>query len=155
FGAQLGDRLVRFGLNLIVGLPVALLVAGPIALRPLNVAAGVLAAVTGLAAGWGWTFSLSMLAFWFEDTSRGQLLCRRATMLLGGLLVPLEASPDWLARICRALPFRFIVAGPARMFVGDGVGGLWALLGAELIYGAAGLVPLLVLYRLGLRRVTS
>lgn len=155
FGSQLGDRLVRFGLNLCVGVPVALLVAGPIALRPLNVAAGLLAAVTALAVDWVWTFSISMLAFWFEDTSGVQLLYRRATMLLGGLLVPLEAYPDWLAKICRALPFRFVVAGPARLFVGDGVRGLWTLLGSELIYGAVGLLPLLLLYRLGLRRVTS
>ncbi|HVE84888.1 MAG TPA: ABC-2 family transporter protein [Myxococcales bacterium] len=155
FGAQMGDRFLRFALNLAVGVPVAFLVSGPLAVRPLNAAAAVVAAVLALAADWTWAFSISLLAFWVEDTNGLQLLYRRATWLLGGLLVPLEAYPDWLANVARALPFRFLVMGPARLFVTGGVQGLPALLLAEALYGAAGLVPLLLLYRLGLRRVTA
>ena len=40
-----------------------------------------------------------------------------AVMILGGLLIPLDFFPDWLAAIARALPFAYTLYGPARLFV--------------------------------------
>jgi ABC-2 type transport system permease protein len=154
-GAYLGDRLVRFVLTLALGVVVARLVAGPVALQPMSVLAALLAALVGFCVDWVFTFTLALLAFWFEDTSGLQLLYRRAVMLLGGMLVPLEAYPTWLADVCRALPFRFIMYEPARLFVAPTPRGLADLLLAQLVLGAAGLLPLLLVYRWGLRRASA
>jgi ABC-2 type transport system permease protein len=155
FAADLGERLLRFFVGLGLGVVVALLVAGPVALRPAAVGGAVAAAVVGFAADWIWCFTLALLAFWFEDTTGIQLLYRRAVMLLGGMLVPIEAYPEWLARIARALPFRHLMYGPARLFVAPSAAGLGGLLQAQVAYGLAGLLPLLLVYRLGLRRASA
>jgi ABC-2 type transport system permease protein len=154
-GAYLGDRLLRFAVGLVMGMLVALVVAGPVGLRPANVLAAVLAAAVGFCADWVWTFTLALLAFWFEDTGGLQLLYRRAVMLLGGMLIPLEAYPDWLADVCRALPFRFIMYEPARLFVSGSLDRLGPLLLSQAAFGLAGLVPLAIVYRRGLRRVSA
>jgi ABC-2 type transport system permease protein len=154
-GVHLGDRLLRFAICLVVGVLVALLVAGPLALSPFSVLAALVAAVAGFCVDWIWMFSLSLLAFWIEDTQGLQLLYRRAVMLLGGMLVPLEAYPDWLASIARALPFRLIMYEPARLFVAPSPAGLGRLLLWQAVFALAGLLPLLLVYRAGLKRVSA
>jgi ABC-2 type transport system permease protein len=154
-GAHLGERILRFGIGLLLGVVVAVAVVGPVKLHPASVIAALAAALLGFCAEWVWWFTISLLAFWFEDTTGLQLLYRRAVMLLGGMLVPLEAYPDWLAAVARALPFRFLMYGPARLFVASSAEGAGVLLLSQLGYGLAGLVPLTLVYRFGLRRVSA
>ncbi len=154
-GSHLGDRLLRFVLSLAVGVAVAWLMVGPISLRPLAVLAALVAALASFLVDWIWMFTLALLAFWLEDTSGLQLLYRRAVMLLGGMLVPLEAYPDWLARLTRALPFRLLMYEPARLFVSPSGRGLGTLLLWQGVFGLCGLVPLLLVYRAGLKRVSA
>ena len=155
FGAQLGERLLRFGLNLLVGCVVALVVVGPIPLRPLSLVAACSTAVFGFVADWIWTFAISLLSFWVEDTFGLHLLYRRMLMILGGMLIPLDAYPDWLANIANALPFQYLVYQPARLFVQPGAAGWLDVLLVQAVIAVAGLGPLLLLYRRGLRRVSA
>jgi ABC-2 type transport system permease protein len=62
-------------------------------------------------------FLIGLAAFWLEDTTGLLLIYSRVTMILGGMLIPLELFPARLQPILRALPFAGIVYGPARMFV--------------------------------------
>jgi ABC-2 type transport system permease protein len=39
-------------------------------------------------------------------------------LTIGGVFLPLELFPDWLASIARGLPFASIAYAPARAFVG-------------------------------------
>jgi ABC-2 type transport system permease protein len=153
FGAALGERLLRFGLNLSVGVLVALVVVGPLHIGALALLLSLSAALLGFVADWAWSFSISLLSFWFEDTFGIHLLYRRALMILGGMLIPLEAYPGWLQRIARALPFQYFVYAPAHLFVRPDFP-YWIEVSVALgLLAAVGLVPLLGLYRLGLRRV--
>ncbi len=155
FGAALGERLLRFSLNLIVGVLVALVVVGPMPIGPLALLLSLSAALLAVCADWVWSFSISLLSFWFEDTFGIHLLYRRALMILGGMLIPLEAYPAWLERIARPLPFHYLVYAPARLFVRPDVA-FWgeAAIALGLVI-AVGLMPLLLLYRLGLRQVSA
>lgn len=74
-------------------------------------------------------------------------------MLLGGVLIPLAAYPSWARDFAEALPFQLLISGPSRLFVADDAGGLGRLLSLQLGWAAAGLVPLLLIYRAGIRRV--
>ena len=94
----LGDRLLRFGLNLAIGCAVA---PRPrrwdSAVAPVSVVAAIATALAAFLVDWSWTFAISLLqSFWLEDTMGIHLLYRRCVMLLGGLFLPLEAYPDWL-----------------------------------------------------------
>jgi ABC-2 type transport system permease protein len=155
FGAQIGDRLFRFLLNLAVASALVLLFAGPIRLPPACVAAAIVTAAAAFLVDWALSFTISLTSFWIEDTFGLHLLYRRLVMLLGGVLIPLEAFPGWLEKIARALPFQYLAYGPARLFVQGTLDGAGGLLMAQAILLAGAVLPLLVVYSLGLRRVTA
>ena len=155
FGAALGERLLRFGLNLLVGVLVALAVVGPLAIGPLALVLSLSVALAGFVADWIWSMTISLLSFWFEDTFGIHLLYRRALMILGGMLIPLEAYPAWLADIAHALPFKYLVYAPARLFVRPDAGYWLEASAAIMLVALAGCIPLLVIYRLGLRQVSA
>jgi ABC-2 type transport system permease protein len=154
-GAALGERLLRFALNLIVGALVALIVVGPIPLAPLSLLAALSAALLGFVVDWIWTFTVSLLSFWVEDTMGLHLLYRRCQMLLGGMLIPLSAYPDWLRNITSMLPFQYLVYQPARLFVQTTVSGWLNVMLILVLIGIVSLLPMLALYHLGLRRVSA
>lgn len=154
-GAMMGERLLRFVLNLIVGGAVALVVVGPIPLAPLSLLAAFSAALLGFVVDWIWSFTISLLSFWVEDTTGLHLLYRRAQMLLGGMLIPLDAYPDWLGNITRVLPFQYLVYQPARLFVQTTVSGWLSVMAILSLLAIVSLLPMLAIYHLGLRRVSA
>ncbi len=154
-GAGLGERLLRFTLYLLVGMVVALVVVGPIQLSPMGVLMSCSIALVSFVGDWIWTFAISLTSFWIEDTFGLHLLYRRAFMILGGMLIPLSAYPEWLGRIARTLPFQYLVYYPARLFVHPDLPVWLAALGANLAIAVVGLLPLLLLYRIGLRFVST
>ncbi len=98
-------------------------------------------------------FAIGLLAFWTEETQAFAFLYSRLTLVLGGVLAPLEIFPQPLRSIAQALPFSTILYAPARTLVHfewDRFG--WTLLqqGVTLLVGS---VLLFGLYSLAMRRV--
>ncbi len=154
-GTYLGERLVRFGLNLAIGCAVAALVVGGVPLSPIGVAAALAAALLAFVVDWLWTFSVSLTSFWIEDTFGLHLLLRRFIMLLGGLMIPLDAYPEWLERVARALPFQYILYQPSRLFLSTDASGAPSVFAMQALFGGVGLVLLLAIYSRGSRRVSA
>ncbi len=91
--------------------------SAPIALSPVSVAAGLLAAFVAFLVDWAWTFTISFSSSGWRTRTGIHLLYRRCTMLLGGMLIPLEAFPGgWNASPGR---FRSSISlyQPAPLFV--------------------------------------
>lgn len=153
--AMLGERLLRFVLNLLVGGVVALLVVGPITLTPFALLAALSTAVVAMFADRLIAFAIGLLSFWIEDVSGVYLLYSRAVMLLGGTLIPLDAYPSWLATIAGALPFQYLMYYPARLLVRADLQSWLHVLAVQTLVIAVTAVPLLVIYRLGMRRVSA
>src|SRR5689334_12431220 len=114
--ATLGERLVRFLLNAGVGAAIALLFVGPIALSIGGLALLTPALLLAFVLDFLGQFLIGLAAFWLEDTSGLLLIYTRVTMILGGMLLPLELFPEAWQPLLRALPFASIVYGPARLF---------------------------------------
>ena len=112
-----GERLVRFFLNLVIGSAVALLLVGPIPFSLGGVLATALVLPMAIALDFLISCAISLLAFWVEDTWAFDFIYRRLVMLLGGMMIPLDVFPEPLSSIARALPFSYIMYGPARMWV--------------------------------------
>lgn len=153
--AMLGERLLRFALNLIVGSLVALIVVGPIRFSALALVAAISTALLSFVVDRMIALTISLLSFWVEETQGIHLLYSRAVMILGGMLIPLEAYPAWLGNIARALPFQYLMYQPARLFIQPSVGGWLHVIGVQAVFAGAVLVPLLIVYHLGLRRVSA
>ena len=151
----LGERVVRFGLNTGVGAALALLMVGPISFSAGGLLLFALALPLAFTLEFMGQFLIGLAAFWLEDTSGLMLIYSRVTMILGGMLIPLELFPPALQPILRALPFSSIIYGPARMFVHPEAAFLAGLvLRQGLAIGALALAVALV-YRAGLRRIHS
>jgi ABC-2 type transport system permease protein len=113
----LGERVVRFGLNAVVGAAIALLFVGPIGFTPGGLLWFALALPLAFTLDFLGNFLIGLAAFWLEDTTGLTLIYSRVTMILGGMLIPIELFPDRVQPTLRALPFASVVYGPARLFV--------------------------------------
>lgn len=152
---SLGERLVRFSLNMVVGVLIVLVLVGPI---PLTAGGLLMFAVAAPCAFLLESLSfllIGLCAFWLEDTSGLSLIYRRLTMILGGMLIPLELFPDFMQPILRALPFSSVYYGPARMFVQPEAGFLVDLLLRQGIFVLIFGVGVALLYKAGVRRINA
>jgi ABC-2 type transport system permease protein len=149
-----GEWVVRFVMNLALASALALLFVGPIPLTAAGVAAAFVVLAGAVALDFLGSTAVSLLAFWVEDTSSFNLIYRRLVMLLGGMMIPLDVLPEPLSSVARALPFSYMVYGPARMWVSPSPQFFveTALKLGVALAGAALLV--LLVFRAGQRNVT-
>jgi viologen exporter family transport system permease protein len=143
----MGERIVRFTMNLVIGSIIALVLVGPI---PMSISGLAMFAVTlpvAFVLDFLGMFLVGLSAFWLESTAGVALIYLRSVMLFGGMFLPLEIYPDALQPALRILPFASMVSAPGRMFVSPS----FALLKESLItqgaavVGYAGLVSLVQL----------
>jgi ABC-2 type transport system permease protein len=153
FAQYMGERLVRFTINGIVAAVVALVFVGPPHLTWMGVVAWPPVTFLALCIDFVAYFSIGLLAFWTEDTNSFSFVFSRLTLVLGGVLAPLEIFPQPLRSIAQALPFSAILYGPARTLVHFELYPFLGLLEQQLITIAAGCVILLAIYSVAIRRV--
>jgi ABC-2 type transport system permease protein len=113
----LAERVLRLGICLAIGTALALLYVGPVPLEVGALVAALLVLALGVLVDFAGAIAIGLCAFWVEDTQPLTLLYDRAIMLLGGLLLPLELFPEWLAGLLAALPFQLLLYAPARLVV--------------------------------------
>ena len=151
----LGERIVRFVLNAGVGVAIALVFVGPIAFSPTGLLLFALSLPLSFVLDFMGNFLIGLAAFWLEDTSGLTLIYSRVTMILGGMLIPIELFPATLQPILRALPFASIVYGPSRMFVHPDASFLLDLLLRQGIAVVLFSAVMALMYRAALRRIHS
>lgn len=113
-----GETLVRLPCNLLVGAAVAFIAVGPPSTSPAAVLATILLTTGAITLKGILDILVGLSAFWVEDTQPAEWIYAKFVITIGGLLLPLELFPDWLAAIARALPFASMAYAPARVFVG-------------------------------------
>jgi ABC-2 type transport system permease protein len=152
---NLGERAVRFILNVAVGSVIILLFVGPIPFTPAGLFMFLLTLPLAFVLDFLGLFLIGLGAFWLEDTSGLWLIYSRLTMILGGMLIPLELFPDQLQPILNALPFASMVYGPARMFVNPDLAFLGALFVRQGIAVAIYAVLVALVYRIAVKRINA
>jgi ABC-2 type transport system permease protein len=152
---DVGERGVSFGIRLIVSSLIALAFVGPISFTFLGLALFALSLPLAFLLDFLAFFLIGLCAFWLEDTSGLVLIYSRITMILGGMLIPLELFPDALQPVLRVLPFSSAVYGPARMFVNPDANFLLELIARQGIAVAAFTALVAVVYRAALVRINA
>ena len=153
FAQYLGERLVRFIMNCLVGIILALLVVGLPHLTLMGVIAWPLTVLFAFGIDFVIYFAIGLLAFWTEETQSFAFVFSRLTLVLGGVLAPIEIFPQPLRAIAQALPFTAILYGPARTLVHFQLNSFGALLIQQIITLIVGGALMLVLYQFAVRRV--
>lgn len=152
---DVGERGVSFALRIGIVSSIAFVFVGPIPFSLSGLALFALSVPLAFLLDFLIFFAIGLCAFWLEDTSGLVLIVSRITMILGGMLIPLELFPDAFQPVLRVLPFSSIVYGPARMFVNPNLEFLLNLLLRQgvAILALTGLVALI--YRVALRRINA
>jgi ABC-2 type transport system permease protein len=154
FAQYMGERLVRLTINGVVAGVVALIFVGLPHLTWMGIVAWPLVAFMALCIDFVAYFSIGLLAFWTEDTNSFSFVFSRLTLVLGGVLAPLEIFPQPLRGIAQALPFSAILYGPARTLVHFELYPFLGLLEQQSITVVVGCVIMLALYSVAIRRVS-
>jgi ABC-2 type transport system permease protein len=149
----LGERITRFVLNALVGATIALLFVGPIPLSLAGLALFVPVLLLAFVLDFLGHFLIGLAAFWLEDTSGLMLIYTRVTMILGGMLLPIELFPDSWQPLIKALPFASIVYGPARMFIHPDLAYLGELVLRQGVAILLFAVAMALVYRVALKRI--
>jgi ABC-2 type transport system permease protein len=149
-----GEWTARFALNLVVASGVALLLVGPITFTAAGLTSALVLLVGAVLLDFFLSAALSMLAFWIEDTAPFYLIYRRFVMLLGGMMIPLDVFPEPLSSIARALPFSYIIYGPARQWAAPDPDFMWEVLPRLAVALVVAALAAILLFRAGQRNVT-
>ncbi|HET9223310.1 MAG TPA: ABC-2 family transporter protein [Roseiflexaceae bacterium] len=149
----LGERLVRFLLNMVVGAAIAFVFVGPIPLSLAGLSLFVPALLLAFILDFLGHFLVGLGAFWLEDTSGLMLIYSRVTMILGGMLLPIELFPVAWQPLLRALPFAGMVYGPARLFVQPDAALLAGLALQQSVWIVVFALAVGVVYRVALKRI--
>lgn len=153
YAQMLGERLVRFTINLAVAAPLALLFSGGVGIRASGLLPGALAVFTAISIDFLFVLAVSLLAFWVEDTASMLFIYDRLLMIAGGMLLPLSLFPGPLETIARALPFSAVINGPAQVLVLYQTGEFLSLLVRQGIALAVAIFLASMVFRLGVRRI--
>ena len=153
FAQYLGERFVRIIMNAAVGAVLALVIAGLPHFTWMGVLAWPLTLLLAVCIDFVAYFSIGLLAFWTEDTRSFVLIYSRLSLVLGGVLAPIEIFPQPLRAIAQALPFSAILYGPARTLVRFDGTAFVALLFQQSEMIVVGSLLLGMLYLVVMRRV--
>src|SRR5688500_1713337 len=104
-----GEWLARFVMSLAIACSLAFLLVGPIPFTAGGLASTLVLLAGAVALDFMFAAAISLLSFWVEDTASMYLIYRRLTMLLGGMMIPLDVFPEPLSSIAQSLPFAYIV----------------------------------------------
>lgn len=151
--SNLGERAVRFILYLAVGSVITCTLAGPPALSAPSLVMLATALPLAFVVDFLGAFLVGLGAFWLEDTNGLWLIHSRLTMLLGGMLLPIELYPHWLQQVIEVLPFACVVYGPAHLFVQPDSCELAGLLLRQVGSAAVLAAAVAGVYSLAMRRV--
>lgn len=148
-----GEQVVKFAVTAIAAGLIAFAFAGV----PESMATGLLFAALVLPLAFvldflGY-FIVGLGAFWFEDTTGLALIYSRLTMIAGGMLLPLELFPENFQVVLKALPFGYIVNGPARLFVHPDVTTLSVVLVNQVMWVVLLGLVVAAIYRKALNRI--
>ena len=153
YAQYMGERLVRLSINAIIGAALALLFVGLPRFTWIGIIAWPLVTLLAISIEFVAYFSIGLLAFWTEDTNAFSFVFSRLTLVLGGVLAPIEIFPQPLRSIAQALPFSSIIYGPARTLVHFELDRFGWLLLQQVITLVVGSLILLTVYSIAIRRV--
>lgn len=114
---NLGERFVRFVVNLAAGSVVATVLVGLPHFSQQGIMFFAIAVPFAFTVDFLASFLIGLGAFWLEDTSGLFLIYWRLLVLLGGLLFPLTILPDAVRIVFECLPFSALVYGPAKVLI--------------------------------------
>lgn len=153
--ATLGERSVRFLITGIAAAAIAFMLVGPLPHPRLETLLFVLALPLAFVLDFLGYFLVGLGAFWMEDTFGPMLIYARMTMILGGMLIPLQLFPDFMQGVLKLLPFAGMVYGPSRLLVQPDPEFCFGLIANQLVWIGILVIMITLVYRAALKRISA
>jgi ABC-2 type transport system permease protein len=151
--STLGERAVRFTINLLAGALVAITFVGSIQITPQAIAMTMIALPLAFVLDFLASFMVGLGAFWLESTTGLWLIYTRLNLILGGTILPIDIFPESIQQVMRLLPFSSIVYGPARILVSSDEMFFSEIIARQLVALIILAAALAALQRMALRRL--
>jgi len=97
---------------------------------------------------------IGLMAFWFEDSKGFRFIYAKFVLIFGGVLIPLEIYPNWLADILNYLPFAYIGYHVGKLFVMFDIWYFLEILAVQAIWLSVFILIGWLLYKGGTRKVS-
>jgi ABC-2 type transport system permease protein len=153
FSSSMGEVIFRSAMNALFGSLIILWMVGP---HPTPM--GWVFVIPALFGAWIMNFCITCLiglsAFLVEEVSPFLWIYQKFVFILGGFLIPLDFYPEWLQAIARALPFAYMIYGPAKLFVAPSAELFANIVSVQLVWILALGLVLLIAYRRGVAYLT-
>jgi len=94
---------------------------------------------------------IGISAFWLHTVDPFFWIWEKLLFMLGGLMLPLTAYPQWMQRIAHLTPFPSILGERSALVIDFNLHHILTLASSLLIWGILGLALLIWLYKRGLR----
>lgn len=148
----MSELAVRFGVNVLLGGALGLLVLGPPQLGP-GLIWFPLVALGGFSVNFLLNMGLALCAFWVEETRGLEFVYNKLLFTIGGMLMPLELFPDALQRVCHWLPFQAVLYMPAKTAVAFDAGVLPSMLALQALWIVVLGALVALIYRKGVTKL--
>jgi ABC-2 type transport system permease protein len=155
FSRAMGESVVKIVPILLEGLILATLLVGPLPGYVRALPFGLILIVAGLAVTNLWMLAIGLLAFWTEEVSPFYWILQKLVFIVGGMFLPLDMFPGWLAGMARSLPFAFSAYWPAYTMVNFSIGTFLTGLAGACAYIAALGALVVFLFHMGKKRVQA
>jgi ABC-2 type transport system permease protein len=142
-------------INALLGGVVAFVAVGPPPITLLNVVATIVFGAAAITLKAMFEIMIGLTAFWVEDTQPAEWIYNKFLITIGGLFLPLDLFPDWLATTSRVLPFASITYAPARAFVATDWQALVSVAVLQFLWLACGWTILAVVFGRAVRRAVA
>lgn len=153
FSNSMGETIFRAMMNAIFGGMIVWWLVGPPP-TPL----GWVFAFLAMFGTWVMNFCITCLiglsAFLVEEVSPFMWIYQKFIFILGGFLIPLDFYPNWLQSVAKALPFAYMVYGPAKLFVSPSVGLFVNIISLQVVWIVVLGLILVLSYRRGVAYLT-
>jgi len=117
YAISIGKGAFNFFLFFLVGGIMAYLTVGGISVEWYTIPFILLVVFLAITLSYFIIINIGLAAFWIEETNGLAFIYNKFVFVIGGMLVPLEILPLWLAKIGLLLPFSYIAYHPAKLFV--------------------------------------
>ncbi|MUT66557.1 ABC-2 family transporter protein [Paenibacillus sp. NEAU-GSW1] len=129
----MGETVVRFSVNIVLGGLLGLLMLGPPDLS-FGYLWLPLAALFGFTVNFLMNMMLALCAFWVEETKGIEFVYNKILFTIGGMLMPLELFPQALQAVAHWLPFQAILYIPAKIAVAFDASQLAAMFAVQTLW---------------------
>lgn len=152
FSNSFGEIGIKLLTNVLIGLLMGILYVGPLMGFKLYYLPFILVSLfLGICINFFIHISLSLTAFWLEENSAFFWIYQKLIFTLGGMLIPLDLFPDWLAKISKQLPFAYVTYVPAKLTVDFSFSAFMSTVVIQILYLFLFFTISILVYRKGVR----